>query len=58
MVADITIINPKTLEDTCTYTNPASKPQGIEYVVIDGKISVDKGMFNDIRAGKALKLNK
>ncbi len=58
MVADITIFNPTILEDTCTYTNPACKPKGIEYVIIDGKIAVNKGVFNDIRAGKALKLDK
>jgi len=58
MVADITIFNPTILEDTCTYTNPACKPQGIEYVIINGKIAVNKGVFNDIRSGKALKLNK
>ncbi len=58
MTADITIINPLALEDTCTYINPVSKPKGIDYVIIDGKIAADDGIFNDIRAGKALKLDK
>lgn len=56
-VADITIINPMTIEETGTYLNPATKPNGIEYVIIEGKIAVDKGEFNDIRAGRMLKLN-
>jgi len=55
--ADITIINPLTIEETGTYLNPAAKPNGIEYVIIEGKIAVDKGTFNDIRAGKMLKLD-
>jgi N-acyl-D-amino-acid deacylase len=55
-VADITVINPLTIGETGTYLNPATKPNGIEYVIIEGKVAVDKGNFNDIRAGKMLKL--
>lgn len=57
-VADITVINPLTIEETSTYLNPISKPEGIEYVIIDGKIAVDKGEFKNIYAGKMLKLDR
>ncbi|HHP7241262.1 MAG TPA: amidohydrolase family protein [Cyclobacteriaceae bacterium] len=58
--ADITIFNPKTVIDKSTFSDPHQYPEGIEYVIINGKIAVEKGEFKDARSGKVLrkKVNK
>ncbi len=44
MRADITIFNPETITDRATYQNPHQYPDGIEYVIVNGKTAVrDRG---------------
>jgi len=55
MYADITIFNPKTIIDTATYLE-AKPPKGVEYVLINGKIVLEKGVYHkETLAGKVLK---
>ncbi|HPC78096.1 MAG TPA: amidohydrolase family protein, partial [bacterium] len=49
--ADITIFNPDKITDKATYDDPFQYPEGIEYVILNGKIIIDKGIFSDKRAG-------
>lgn len=51
-MADITIFNPNTVSDKATYKNPFQKPVGIEYVIVNGKIAVNKGVQTENRAGE------
>ena len=44
--ADIVILDPESIKDTATYEEPFRKPQGIEYVIVNGKVVVHKGMLN------------
>lgn len=53
-VADITIFNPATVTDTATYQDPFQKPVGIEYVIVSGKILVNKGQQTKNRLGQFL----
>lgn len=53
--ADITIFNPKTVIDRATFENPFQYPEGIEYVIVNGKIAVDKGKYTGEMAGKVLR---
>lgn len=53
--ADITIFDPKTIIDKATYDNPFQYSEGIEYVIINGKIAIDQGIENQIMSGKVLK---
>jgi dihydroorotase/N-acyl-D-amino-acid deacylase len=53
--ADITIINLQTIKDQSTFENPHQYPIGIPYVLVNGKIMVDRGMYKDVRAGVVLK---
>jgi len=53
--ADITIFNPETITDKATYISPFVFPEGIEYVIVNGVITVDKGIFTKNRAGKVLR---
>ncbi len=54
--ADIVIFNPDTITDTATYEDPHKYPVGIEYVIVNGKITVEKGKHLGAKAGRAIKL--
>ena len=41
--ADLVIFNPKKLKDCATFKDPMLSPKGIDYVIIGGKIAVQKG---------------
>ena len=55
MAADITIFDAEKIEDTATFENPIQYPRGIEYVIVNGKVTVEKGRHTGMRAGKILK---
>jgi N-acyl-D-aspartate/D-glutamate deacylase len=52
--ADVTIFNPETVRDNATYDNAFKYATGVEYVIVNGKVSVDKGKFNGALNGKVL----
>lgn len=53
--ADITIFNPETVIDESTFEDPHRYPSGIEYVIINGNLAVDGGVFQHILTGKVLR---
>ena len=53
--ADITIFNPDTILDKGTYVAPIQFPEGIEYVIVNGKIAVENGTHTGVRAGQVLR---
>jgi len=53
--ADITIFNPETIIDTGTYEDPIRFPEGIKYVIVNGRVTVDKGAHTGKRAGMVLR---
>jgi len=55
MFADITIFDPAKVIDKATFESPNQYPTGIEYVLVNGKISVDKGQRTSALAGRALR---
>jgi N-acyl-D-amino-acid deacylase len=54
MYADITIFNPDIIIDKATYENPHQYPEGIEYVLINGEIVIEKGEYTGAMPGKVL----
>lgn len=54
MKADISIFNPDTVLDNATFEKPHQYSTGIDYVVINGKLAVDKGVFYSIKSGEVL----
>ena len=54
-VADITIFNPETVADNSKFTDPHYYPSGIEYVIINGKVTVDQGEMTATRAGRLIR---
>ena len=55
MKADIVIFDPKTINDKATFENPHQYPEGINFVIINGEISIDNGIFQHLKAGEVLK---
>jgi len=55
MKADITVFNFYTIKDTATYENPHSYPQGIEYVIVNGKVVVEEGRHTGAKPGRLLR---
>jgi len=53
--ADLVVFNPETVVDLATYADPKRYPKGIEYVVVNGVLTVSKGRHTGARAGKVLK---
>jgi len=53
--ADIVVFNSETIIDNATYDNPFQFPTGIEYVLVNGKLVVERGKHNmKVLAGKVL----
>lgn len=55
MFADVTIFDPRTVIDRATFESPNQYPVGIEYVLVNGQISVDKGQHTKTLAGRVLR---
>lgn len=53
--ADITVFDPAKVIDRATFESPNQYPTGIEYVLVNGKISVDKGQRTAALAGRVLR---
>jgi len=57
--ADLVVFDAGTLQDRATYQDPFRKPQGVLYVIINGKIVVSEGEpVRDIRPGMVLKRDR
>ncbi|MCK4264473.1 MAG: D-aminoacylase, partial [Candidatus Aminicenantes bacterium] len=54
--ADIIVFDPETVRDNGTYADSRQYSTGIEHVIIDGKISIENGEYNDALNGKVLLL--
>jgi len=55
MFADITIFDPNTVLDRATFEAPNQYPAGIEYVLVNGQVSVDKGQRTPALTGRVLR---
>jgi N-acyl-D-amino-acid deacylase len=56
--ADIVIFDLEKIEDRATYNNPHQYPLGIEWVIVNGKIVIEKGKHTGALPGKVLRKNK
>jgi len=55
MFADITVFDPAKVIDTATFESPNQYPTGIEYVLVNGNVSVDKGRRTPALGGRVLR---
>jgi len=52
--ADLVIFDPVTIVDRATFTEPHQFPAGIDYVIVNGRIAVEKGAHTGVCAGQVL----
>jgi N-acyl-D-amino-acid deacylase len=52
--ADVTIFDLASLEDKATYEHPTLSPTGIEWVLVNGVVTIDHGKHTGAKAGKVL----
>ena len=53
--ADIVVFDPNTVIDKATFTNPHQYPEGIDYVIVNGRIVVGGGLHSGKHPGKVLR---
>lgn len=53
--ADISVFDPKTIEDLATPENPYQYSKGINYVIINGKIVLNDGKLENVKAGEVIR---
>lgn len=56
--ADVTIFDPDKVIDRSTYENPFQYSEGIEYVVVNGKLVLNKGKPTGEKPGRAVRRGK
>jgi len=54
--ADLVVFNPNTVIDQATFTDPHRYPVGIEYVVVNGTLVIDRGEHTGVLPGRVLRL--
>ncbi|HZJ90536.1 MAG TPA: D-aminoacylase [Oscillospiraceae bacterium] len=52
--ADIVLLNPESINDCATLENPQQYPVGIEYVFVNGELTVERGVHTGRRPGRVL----
>lgn len=53
--ADVVVFDPRVFKDRATYKNPYQYPEGMEWVIVNGRIVVKEGKYQIIKAGRVLK---
>jgi N-acyl-D-aspartate/D-glutamate deacylase len=56
--ADLTLFDPDRVIDRATYTEPFRYSEGIEYVIVNGQVVLDRGKHTGARPGRALRRNR
>jgi N-acyl-D-amino-acid deacylase len=56
--ADIAVFNPDTIQDNATYSAPQLFSSGVDCVLVNGKISIEGGRYNNTLNGKVLILTE
>jgi dihydroorotase/N-acyl-D-amino-acid deacylase len=55
MAADVTVFDPSSVRDLATYQEPLRYSEGIEYVIVNGKVVLDGGKLTAERPGRILR---
>ncbi len=53
--ADLVVFNPEKVIDRSTYEDPRQYPDGIDWVLVNGRVVVEQGKCTDLRPGKAIR---
>jgi N-acyl-D-aspartate/D-glutamate deacylase len=52
--ADVVIFDYEKIQDRATYEQPVLSPAGIDYVLVNGQVVIEKGKHNGARPGKVI----
>jgi N-acyl-D-amino-acid deacylase len=52
--ADVLVIDPVKLRDTATFTKPHALAEGVEKVIVNGKVTLEAGALTGTRGGRVL----
>ena len=55
MRADLTVFDYERLQDNATWQQPTAAASGIDYVVVNGQVTVDAGRYTGAKAGRVLR---
>jgi N-acyl-D-amino-acid deacylase len=55
MAADLVVFDPEKVIDRATFGDPARYPDGIDVVVVNGKLVLDEGKLTPERPGRVLR---
>jgi len=53
--ADVTVFDPRTVDDIATYQDPRRYPDGIRYVIVNGEVVVEGSRHTGRSAGRVLR---
>jgi N-acyl-D-amino-acid deacylase len=53
--ADITVFDPKTIQDVATYTAPSQLSKGVKYVFVNGQLEFEDGKLTGVTSGQVLR---
>jgi len=55
LTADVTVFDPETIIDNATFAEPATPPDGVNYVLVGGQLVVEDGEQTEARPGRVLR---
>ena len=53
--ADVTVFRAETVVDKATYDDPRQYSPGIEWVIVNGQVVVEKGVHTGARPGRTIR---
>jgi len=53
--ADVVVFDPKIITDRSTYDQPELQAEGLRFIFVNGKLSVESGKYNGALAGRTLR---
>ncbi len=56
--ADLMLFDPNKIQDNANFDQGEQLASGVYYVLVNGKLTIDKGKYTGVLAGKPLKLNE
>jgi N-acyl-D-aspartate/D-glutamate deacylase len=57
MKADILVFDENTIQDLSVYEKPHQFTKGMEYILVNGQLVLDKGNQTGVRSGQSIKSN-
>ncbi len=55
MAADLLVFDPDQVQDTATFTKPMAFPEGMPYVIVNGKVEIENGVLTAENGGQVLR---